>query len=730
MKRSKGMVISVKVPIYWEMMTDRQKTRLSRITSRDTRVIKAFLGVIERHESKLLFDKNTNRIDIAKLSELTLTATRGSANRPTVEHDFKDRFKNISVNELHGCRDTAVAMWESYLALGGRKPLQSKRYASKKLPRYIYRNCFNIVSTPQLQTKHWLSVRDALDSVRQGRRIHDSLMIPLSTSSYHLNKLESGDAKSVRILKDRNQKWWAIFSVTLPEVKSNTASLPTAVIGIDLGVRKAVCSVLLTSAGLKDVRYWTQKEKVQQIEHYDSIVSSLQRKRDTLLQDNQSAYGVKKKLNTIGNKRARISNDHDRKLVKLLNSYIVEQSKSYDLYIAIGRVKGIRSIARKGNFRGRQYRGMIHRWSFYRITESLKHKLGIQGIPKNRVIAVPESWTSIKCHKCGHKGYRPKQSYFLCHTCGYRDNADKNAAINISRRLIMLIPSLKNENTGLGRWLLPKEKARPKTRRSNSSKWMSSLPERSPTSSEGESVADCSDQTTLELSGSSTDPAMVTTVETPSVAEKRGNLGKTKQWTEAQSRERSNAPMISGKGHVTEMESIPNLAGDSGHDKRGTQKSKVKGASSLYNITSEGLRSGSQVIGFPKIIPEDVDEQVGSRNKVSNHTKTDQNIKQSLTMLMSSASKSSLDSIVGSTVADCSDQTTLEEFVSSADHAMEKTIETPSAIMEPSDHDSRVQRTEVASVERSHAPMRHSKPRAHPAGAVLLVAGDSSQEED
>ena len=690
MKRSKGMVISVKVPVNWEMMTERQKLHLSRITSRDTRVIKAFLGVIERHESKLLFEKNTNRIDSTKLAELTLTATRGSADRTTVEHDFKERFRNISVNELQGCRDTAVAMWESYLALGGRRPLRSKGYASKKLPRYIYRNCFDVEYTPKLLTKHWLRIRDSLHSVRQGRKVHDNLMIPLSTSSYHLMKLDSGDAKSVRIIKDQNQKWWAVFSVTLPEVKSNISSLPPAVIGIDLGVRKAVCSVLLTPNGLKHVRYWTQKDKVRQIEQYDSLVASLQRKRDSLLQDGHSAQGVKKKLNTIGNKRARVSNDYDRKLVKMLISYIMEQSQFYDLYIGIGRVKGIRSIARRGNFKGSQYRGMIHRWSFYRITESLKHKLGIQGILQNRVIAVPEAWTSIKCHKCGHKGYRPKQSFFLCHTCGYQDNADKNAAINIGRRLIMLIPSLKNENTGLGSWLLPMEKAKPKTRRSKSSERRSSLPERLPTSSEGESVADCNDQTSLKEFVSGSDPAMATTVEKPSVAKKSGSLCTTKQWTEAQSRERSNAPMTSGKGHVTEMDSISNLAGDSSHDKRGTQKSKVKEASSLCNVSnmSEGIRSGSQVIGFPKVIPEGIDEQVGSRNKVSNRQRQ-----------------------VGT------------------DLAMEKTMEKPSAIMESSGHDSKVQRTEATSVEKSHAPMTHSKPRAHPTGEVLLVAGDNSHEE-
>jgi hypothetical protein len=45
------------------------------------------------------------------------------------------------------------------------------------------------------------------------------------------------------------------------------------------------------------------------------------------------------------------------------------------------------------------------------------------------------------------------------------------------------------------------------------------------------------------------------------------------------------------------------------------------------------------------------------------------------------------------------------------------------------DHDNAVQRTEAMSVERSNAPVNHSKTHAHPTGEVLLVAGDSSHEE-
>lgn len=224
--------------------------------------------------------------------------------------------------------------------------------------------------------------------------------------------------------------------------------------------------------------------------------------------------------------------------------------------------------------------------------------------------------TSITCHKCGSRGYRPKQSFFLCHTCGYRDNADKNAATNIAMRLVRLIPSLRSEK-GLGTWLPPIRKNSPKTPRTRS-KRRSLASKKSLASPVGSTVADCYDQTSLEEFASSADPATATTVEKPSVAGKCGSLGKTKQWTEAQSRERSDAPMISSKGHVTDTESNSNLAGDSGHGKSGTQKSEVKEASSLCNVScmSEGIRSGTQMIGFPRNIMEDVDEQVGSRNKV------------------------------------------------------------------------------------------------------------------
>ncbi len=572
MGRSKGTIISVKVPIRWNSMTDRQKTRLNQITGRDTRVIKKYLGVIERHEKKLLTGRRKTIINTTQLEELTLTATKGKASRTQVSHDLKKRFTNISVNEFQECRDTAIAMWQSYLEKGGSRPLKAQGYSIRKLSRYAFTQRFEIVYKPELEIKHWLKLRDSLDSSKEGRFRHDKLMIPLSISSFHLNRMKEGEVKTVRVFKDTRRKWWAIFTVTLSTDATDSTGKSPAVLSIDLGINKAACSVLLTQDGYKHVRYWKQEDKFQRMMVLDDRVASLQKKKECFLAKGRNADRVTSKLKALSGKRERVSKELDKKLVKDISDHIREMSEEYNLYVAIGKLKGIRNTARKGNYKGRRFRRMIHRWAFARIRDKLGHKLASLGFDKKRYKAVPEQWTSIMCHKCGHKGMRPKQNLFICNTCGYRANADLNGAINIGKRLITLIPSLRNEK-GLGMWLTPKDRAILKARRkTRSSKGKSLLPQKSPASFERESVADCYDQTTLESFASSKDPAMVKTVEEPSAITRTGACDGKMQRTEAGSHRRNYVPLKRGKAHVTLKNSSFSDAGDSSREKGGTQK--------------------------------------------------------------------------------------------------------------------------------------------------------------
>lgn len=560
MGRSSGVMMTVKVPVNWDVMTERQRTRLSRITSRDTRVIKAYLGVIEYHEKDLLFGKRKKRLDAGALDRLTLRTD----DRPNVPHDFKARFPTISVNEMQECRETAIAMWKVYLALGGKKPLKAKGYRSRKIPRHAFTRMFELVYKPEQEIKHWLILRDALDSSRLGEIKHARLAIPLSPSSYHLNRLAEGEAKSIQLVKDRQRKWWVLFKVKLNPELIDTTGKPPAVIGIDLGIEKAACSIVLTREGVRQIRYWTQRDKVKLIKKYDHQVASLQKKKEEYVIAGVCADAVLKKLRSISKKRENISLDYDRKLVRSLAEHILELSDTYEIYVAIGRLKGIRNRARRGDGKGRAFRGMINRWAFARITNSLKHKLSMLGFGTTRIFAISEAWTSIKCHKCGNKGFRPRQNFFLCHTCGYRDNADRNAATNIGRRLIKLIPLLRDEN-GLGMWLFSNEKTSPKAQRSKCSKGRFSRSKRLPISSEGAIVVDCIRQTSLEMFTGSTDPAMTKTMETPSAAVSSGTHS-TKQRTEAKLGKRDHVPVMSDESHAQSTREVLLVAGDSSRE--------------------------------------------------------------------------------------------------------------------------------------------------------------------
>lgn len=55
-----------------------------------------------------------------------------------------------------------------------------------------------------------------------------------------------------------------------------------------------------------------------------------------------------------------------------------------------------------------------------------------------KLVVVPAAYTSQTCHKCGHvaKGNRESQAVFHCVECGYRANADVNAAENILSRAL------------------------------------------------------------------------------------------------------------------------------------------------------------------------------------------------------------------------------------------------------------------------------------------------------
>ena len=76
---------------------------------------------------------------------------------------------------------------------------------------------------------------------------------------------------------------------------------------------------------------------------------------------------------------------------------------------------------------------LSNNWS--RLMKRLQDKMDANG---GRLVIVPAAYTSQACHQCGHvaKGNRDSQAVFHCVECGYRANADINAAKNILGRAL------------------------------------------------------------------------------------------------------------------------------------------------------------------------------------------------------------------------------------------------------------------------------------------------------
>ncbi len=59
-----------------------------------------------------------------------------------------------------------------------------------------------------------------------------------------------------------------------PDASEEQQEKPVAVLGIDLGVRKAACATLITEKKTGETRYFRQPVKARLIERYDRMVAS------------------------------------------------------------------------------------------------------------------------------------------------------------------------------------------------------------------------------------------------------------------------------------------------------------------------------------------------------------------------------------------------------------------------------------------------------------------------
>lgn len=177
------------------------------------------------------------------------------------------------------------------------------------------------------------------------------------------------------------------------------------ILGIDLGIRR-VASVVQLSNG---VTSFYGKELREIRGHYFHLRKNLGTKK------------ANKTIKKIADTEKRKVNDQLHKISR----DIVNQASRTDSLIVLGDLNGIRDKSDKG----RKFNRKLNSMPFAKLSNYITYKANWSGI---RVIKVNEAYTSQTCHKCGELGRRTN-GLFKC-KCGYKDNSDRNGAINIAKR--------------------------------------------------------------------------------------------------------------------------------------------------------------------------------------------------------------------------------------------------------------------------------------------------------
>ncbi|OKY77241.1 MAG: IS605 OrfB-like transposable element containing RNAse H-like and Zn finger domain [Candidatus Methanohalarchaeum thermophilum] len=93
-------------------------------------------------------------------------------------------------------------------------------------------------------------------------------------------------------------------------------------------------------------------------------------------------------------------------------------------------MRGIREQEDKG----RRFNGKLHKFPFDKLKRFIEYKAEWEGI---RVVEVDERDTLKTCNRCGSQNMeRVGQGKFVCRDCGLEDNADKDGASNIAKRVL------------------------------------------------------------------------------------------------------------------------------------------------------------------------------------------------------------------------------------------------------------------------------------------------------
>lgn len=249
-----------------------------------------------------------------------------------------------------------------------------------------------------------------------------------NTANVILDRIIDGEYKmsDSKIGRNRKGHFELILSYQFP--KTEIIADKERILGVDLGI-----AVPATIAVSDDNYYREFIGSAQEIRDFERQVESrrrrISRSRKWAGRGN-SGRGYKKRTEAVNKIGSKIANFKDTKNHQWSRFIVDEAARLGAGTIQIEDLSGIsgRSNKRESPF--------LKRWTYYDLQDKITYKAEALGI---EVVKVNPRYTSARCHKCGYvhidedkNEWRPDQETFKCVKCGHKDNADVNAARNLS----------------------------------------------------------------------------------------------------------------------------------------------------------------------------------------------------------------------------------------------------------------------------------------------------------
>lgn len=209
-----------------------------------------------------------------------------------------------------------------------------------------------------------------------------------------------------KVIKSNN-RWYFYVSVTKKIAEPDHYN---HVVGIDRGLNNIIS--VYDNDGYSENVSGSNIQRVRA--KYQRVRASLQKKR---------TKGAKRTLRRVSGRENRYINDVNHCLTKTL----VQKYGSNTLFV----LEDLTEIRSSSNKKNAALNNELNSWAFYDLESKLKYKATRAG---STVINVDSAYTSQRCPICGNisdKARDRKKHLYTCKSCGYAENDDIIAAMNL-----------------------------------------------------------------------------------------------------------------------------------------------------------------------------------------------------------------------------------------------------------------------------------------------------------